>query len=186
MATIGYARVSTRDQDCSIQEAALKAAGCDVIRSEKRSGASVEGRQELQSILDFIRDGDTLVVTRIDRLARSLADLCQVTEALQRKGANLRALEQPVDTSTASGRAFFGMLGVFAQFERDLLRERQAEGIAKAKARGIYKGRKPAVPKEEVRRLAAEGIGPTGIARRLKVGRSSVYRALRDATPARD
>lgn len=178
MATIGYARVSTRDQDCSIQEAALKAAGCDVIRSEKRSGASVQGRQELQSILDFIRDGDTLVVTRIDRLARSLKDLCQLTETLQRKGANLRALEQPVDTSTASGRAFFGMLGVFAQFERDLFLERQAEGIAKAKARGVYRGRKATVPTDDIRRLAAAGARPTEIARKLGVGRSSVYRAL--------
>ncbi len=180
MATIGYARVSTTDQDCAIQESALRAAGCGIVRAEKRSGTTLQGRTELDAILTFIREGDTLVVTRIDRLARSLGDLCHVAETLRGKGANLRALEQPVDTSTATGKAFFGMLGVFAEFENDLRRERQMEGIAKAKARGVYKGRKPTVPVLEIKRLAAEGVGPAEIARRLKVGRSSVYRALAD------
>jgi DNA invertase Pin-like site-specific DNA recombinase len=178
MARIGYARVSSADQDCSIQEAALEAAGCDIVRSEKRSGTTLKGRDELDSVLTFIRKGDTLVVTRIDRLARSLGDLCRMAETLKEKGANLRALEQPVDTTTAAGKAFFGMLGVFAQFENDLRRERQMEGIAKAKARGVYKGRKPTVPVDEIKRLASEGAGPAEIARRLRVGRSSVYRAL--------
>ncbi len=176
--TIGYARVSTADQDCAIQEAALRAAGCGIVRAEKRSGTTLQGRTELDAILTFIREGDTLVVTRIDRLARSLGDLCRVAETLRGKGANLRALEQPVDTSTATGKAFFGMLGVFAEFENDLRRERQMEGIAKAKAKGVYKGRKPTVPVQEIKRLAADGVGPAEIARRLKVGRSSVYRAL--------
>lgn len=183
MASIGYARVSTADQDCSIQEAALKAAGCDLIRSEKRSAASLKGRTELGDILDFIHEGDTLVVTRIDRLARSLNDLLRVAERLQEKGANLRALEQPVDTSTASGRAFFGMLGVFAQFETELRKERQMEGIAKAKAEGRYRGRPPTVNGAEIRRLRAEGVRPSEIARRLNVARSSVYVALAGEEP---
>jgi DNA invertase Pin-like site-specific DNA recombinase len=178
MAKIGYARVSTDDQDCSIQTAALRDAGCEIIRSEKRSGASLTGRKELDAILTFIRDGDTLVVTRIDRLARSLKDLLAVAEALKGRGANLQAVEQPVDTTTASGRAFFAMLGVFAEFETEIRRERQMEGIAKAKARGVYKGRRRSVPIDEIKRLAAGGAKPLEIAKALRVGKSSVYRAL--------
>src|SRR5437764_11337631 len=117
MTIIGYARVSTTDQDLSIQEAALKAAGCDVIRAEKRSGTSTNRRTELQTVLDFIRSGDVLMVTRIDRLARSIGDLQDIVRALKAKGASLRATEQPIDTSTATGKCFLDMLGVFAEFE---------------------------------------------------------------------
>lgn len=176
MARIGYARVSTLDQDLTVQRAALRAAGCDPIRAEKVSGASREGRTELATILDFIGEGDTLVVTRIDRLARSIGDLQDVVRALKTKGAKLQATEQPIDTGTAAGKAFLDMLGVFAEFETNLRRERQAEGIARAKAAGIYKGRTSSVPAETVRRLRAEGLGPTEIARRLGIGRASVYR----------
>lgn len=178
MAIYGYARVSTTDQDCTIQEAALRAAGCDVIRSEKASGTSREGRQELETLLQFIRAGDVLVVTRIDRLARSMKDLQDIVHELKRKGVALRATEQPVDTSTAAGKAFLDMLGVFAEFETNLRRERQAEGIAAAKAAGVYTGRKPSIDTDQVRALAAEGIGPSEIARRMGIGRASVYRAL--------
>ena len=177
----GYARVSTDDQDCSIQEAALRAAGCTVIRSEKRTGTTTKGRNELATLLDFLRPGDTLTVTRIDRLARSVADLEKIVAALREKGAHLRATEQPVDTSTPAGKAFLQMLGVFAEFETALRKERQLEGIAKAKAAGVYKGRKPSVPVEEVRRLKAEGVGAAEIARRLDIGRASVFRALKGA-----
>lgn len=176
--TYGYARVSTEDQDCSIQESALRAAGCDIVRSEKRSGTSTKERQELATLLDFIRSGDTLMVTRIDRLARSVADLEKIVDTLKERGAFLRATEQPIDTSTAAGVAFLQMLAVFAQFETAIRRERQMEGIAKAKGAGVYKGRKPSVPVDEVRRLKAEGVRPADIARRLKIGRGSVYRAL--------
>src|SRR6201988_3236027 len=141
----GYARVSTTDQDLSIQEAALKAAGCGVIRSEKVSGTSTSGRQELATMLEFIRKGDALVVTRIDRLARSIGDLQDIVRALKAKGATLRATEQPIEPSTAAGKAFLDMLGVFAEFETNLRRERQMEGIAKAKTQGVYKGRKPSI-----------------------------------------
>jgi len=119
-------------------------------------------------------------VTRIDRLARSVGDLEAIVKTLKAKGAHLRATEQPIDTSTPAGVAFLQMLGVFAQFETALRRERQLEGIAKAKAEGRYKGRKPSVDPSKVRELRAAGIGPQEIARRLNIGRASVYRALGD------
>ncbi|MEH2510177.1 DNA invertase Pin-like site-specific DNA recombinase [Nitrobacteraceae bacterium AZCC 1564] len=178
MTKIGYARVSTTDQDLSIQIAALKAAGCDVIRSEKISGTSTTGRVELQTVLDFLRAGDVLTVTRIDRLARSIGDLQDIVRAVRDKGASLKATEQPIDTSTAAGKAFLDMLGVFAEFETNLRKERQLEGIAKAKAEGVYKGRKPSIDVDKVRALKAEGMGPAAIAKVLKIGRASVYRAL--------
>lgn len=176
--TIGYARASSEDQDCTIQVEALKAAGCTTVRAEKRSGNSREGRDELATVLEFLRPGDTLVVTRIDRLARSVKDLEDIVALIRGKDANLRVTEQPVDTSTAAGVAFLQMLGVFAQFETALRKERQMEGIAKAKAAGVYKGRKPSVPVEDVRRLKAQGISPSQISRQLGIGRASVYRAL--------
>jgi DNA invertase Pin-like site-specific DNA recombinase len=175
---IGYARVSTEDQDCTIQEAALRAAGCNIVRSEKKSGTSRDGRTELDTVLSFLRSGDTLVVTRIDRLARSLMDLETIVGELRGKGVHLKALEQPVDTSTPAGKAFLQMLGVFSEFETALRRERQMEGIAKAKASGVYKGRKASVPVDEVKRLSAAGVKPSEIAKQLGVGRTSVYRAL--------
>lgn len=178
MTTIGYARVSTTDQDCAIQEAALKAAGCDVIRSERKSGTTTAGRDELATVLEFLRPGDTLVVTRIDRLARSVGDLVTIVDAIGAKGATLRATEQPIDTSSAAGKAFLQMLGVFAEFEHAIRKERQLEGIAKAKAAGVYRGRKPSVDAAAIQRLHGEGKNPTEIARQLGVGRTSVYRAL--------
>ncbi len=179
MTLYGYARVSTTDQDLSLQEATLRAAGCQVIRSEKKTGTQREGRTELDLLLQFLRPGDTLVITRIDRLARSLKDLQDLVHELKSRGVTLKATEQPVDTSTAAGKAFFDMLGVFAEFETNLRRERQMEGIAAAKARGVYTGRKAKIDPEEVRRLyAEERLSPTAIARRLAIARSSVYRFL--------
>jgi DNA invertase Pin-like site-specific DNA recombinase len=179
MSTVmGYARVSTDDQDCSIQEAALSAAGCTIIRTEKRSGTTTKGRTELETLLAFLRPGDTLMVTRVDRLARSVSDLERIVAEIKERGAFLRATEQPIDTSTPAGVAFLQMLGVFAQFETAIRRERQMEGIAKAKSAGVYKGRKPTISFDEVRRLHGEGMRPTDIAKNLKIGRGSVYRAL--------
>ncbi|WP_448954970.1 recombinase family protein [Labrys neptuniae] len=179
MSTYGYARVSSADQDLSIQEAALRAAGCHVIRAEKKSGTRRDGRTEFETLLDFLRAGDTLMVTRIDRLARSIGDLQDIVRTLRSKGVALRATEQPIDTSTASGKAFLDMLGVFAEFETNLRRERQMEGIAAAKARGVYKGRRPSIDTAEIVRLQREDrLGATAIARRLGIGRASVYRAL--------
>jgi DNA invertase Pin-like site-specific DNA recombinase len=184
MPLYGYARVSTIDQDLRLQRAALKAAGCDVIRAEKASGSRRDGRTELQVLLDFVQPGDALVVTRIDRLARSMKDLQDIVHELKARGVALRATEQPIDTSTAAGKAFLDMLGVFAEFETNLRRERQLEGIAAAKARGVYTGRKPHIDPAAVRRLREqEKLGPSAIAKRLGIGRASVYRLL-DKTAA--
>ena len=183
MTVIGYARVSTTDQDLSIQETALRGAGCDVIRAEKQSGTSTQGRAELRTVLDFIGKGDVLLVTRVDRLARSIGDLQDIVRALKAKGASLRATEQPIDTSTAAGKCFLDMLGVFAEFETNLRRERQLEGIAKAKAAGVYKGRPASIDATRVREMKAQGLGPTEIAKALKIGRASVYRVLEERVP---
>lgn len=129
--------------------------------------------------MDFLRAGDALVVTRIDRLARSLRDLQNIVHELKQKGAYLKATEQPIDTSTAAGKAFLDMLGVFAEFETNLRRERQLEGIAAAKARGVYKGRPKSIDVAEIRRLLSEGAGPTKVASRMGIGRASVYRLAR-------
>jgi DNA invertase Pin-like site-specific DNA recombinase len=174
----GYARVSTEDQDLSIQQAALEAAGCLKIFAEKKSGTLRDGRTELQVLLDCVREGDTVVVTRIDRLARSMRDLQNLVHELGEKGVALKATEQPIDTSTAAGKCFLSMLGVFAEFETNLRRERQMEGIAKAKAQGAYRGRKPSIDIDRVKALQASGMGPAAIARELKMARSSVYRVL--------
>ena len=144
MASYGYARVSTTDQDLAGQREALARAGCSVIREETASGASMAERGELRTVLAFLGAGDELVVTRVDRLARSVSDLQDVVRELRAKGASLRCTEQPVDTGTPAGKAFLDMLGVFAEFETALRRERQMEGITRAKAAGKYKGRHPA------------------------------------------
>jgi DNA invertase Pin-like site-specific DNA recombinase len=175
----GYARVSSIDPDLRLQRAALKAAGCNVIRAEKASGGRRDGRTELQALLDFVQPGDTLIVTRIDRLARSMKDLKDIVHDLKTRGVALRATEQPIDTSTAAGKAFLDMLGVVAEFETNLRRERQLEGIAAAKARGVYSGRRPQIDPATVRELRdTEKLGPSAIAKRLGIGRASVYRLL--------
>ena len=178
MAIYVYARVSTLDQDASLQEDSLLKAGCDAVRSEKVSGSSRAGRQELETLLTFLRPGDTLMVTRIDRLARSVGDLQDIVRSLKANGVSLKATEQPIDTSTAAGKAFFDMLGVFAEFETSLRRERQMEGIAKAKVAGVYKGRRRTIDPAAVRGLKADGFGATQIAKKLGIGRASVYRVL--------
>jgi DNA invertase Pin-like site-specific DNA recombinase len=179
MAIYGYARVSSIDQDLSIQKQALHAAGCDVVRAEKATGTRRKGRTELENLLTFLRPGDTLVVTRIDRLARSIKDLQDIVFDLKAHDVTLKATEQPIDTRNAAGKAFLDMLGVFAEFETNLRRERQLEGIAAAKVRGAYHGRKSSINAGEVQRLRAEEhLGPTEIARRLGIGRASVYRIL--------
>lgn len=181
MAHYGYARVSTTDQDLSIQETSLKQAGCDIIRMEKVSGTSRQGRDELDILLQFIRSGDTLVVTRIDRLARSLKDLCEIVDTLLEKGAALKATEQPIDTSSPAGKAFLGMLGVFAEFETNIRLERQREGIAKAKAEGRYAGRKATAMEKapEVIKLLDTNMTKQAIADQVGIGVSSVYRIMR-------
>jgi DNA invertase Pin-like site-specific DNA recombinase len=135
--------------------------------------------------MEFLRPGDTLVVTRIDRLARSIRDLQNIVHELKERGVTLRATEQPIDTGTAAGKAFLDMLGVFAEFETNLRKERQFEGIVKAKADGVYKGRKPSIDVAKVRELWAQGMGATEIAKQLNIHRVSVYRALGELSKSR-
>ena len=174
----GYARVSTSDQDLEVQKNALLSYGCDTIREEKVSGTSLKGRSELQTLLEFLREGDELVVTRIDRLARSLRDLQNIMHDLTEKGVHFSATEQSVNTSTPEGKCFLDMLGVFAEFETRLRHERQMEGIKNAKARGVYKGRKQTVDVAKIRELASKGLMKTVIAKKLRISRATVYRAL--------
>jgi len=176
---IGYARVSTDDQDLSIQKAALDCDGCAIVFEEKRSGSQRGGRAQLGLALKVLTKGDTLVVLRLDRLGRSLRDLANIAHEIDQVGAHLRVIEQSVDTATSAGRAFFGMLAVFAQFETDVRRERQAEGIAKAKKAGVYTGGKPRIDRSEVVRRTSLGEGPAAVARALGVSRMSVYRILK-------
>lgn len=178
----GYARVSTDGQDLETQVEKLVQAGCEMVREEKVTGTTLEGRTELKTLLAFLRQGDVLTVTKIDRLARSVGDLQEIVKQIKAKGASLRASDQPIDTSTAAGKCFLDMLGVFAEFETNLRRERQTEGISRAKARGVYEGRKPTIDAAEICRLAAEGKGPTDIAKQLRIGRASVYRLLNKNT----
>jgi len=181
MSLVGYARVSTTDQDLSIQLELLRAAGCKKVFSEKISGAQKKGRTKLEDCLEYLREDDTLIVTRIDRLSRSLRDLQNLVYELKDQGIYLKATEQPIDTSTASGKAFLDMLGVFAEFETNLRRERQLEGIAKAKKEGKYKGRQPTARAKsyQVITLVREGFTRQAIADKLDIGIASVYRILK-------
>lgn len=179
---IGYARTSTLDQkaDLEVQIDELKKAGCEKVFEEQVSSVDVTARDQLAAALDFARDGGTLVVTRLDRLARSVAHLMQILEQLNGKGANLRILGLGIDTGNSTGKLILTVLGGIAEFERDIMLERQREGIAKAKAAGKYKGRKPTAmaKSKEVLALHKSGTGPTEIAKALGIGRASVYRIL--------
>jgi DNA invertase Pin-like site-specific DNA recombinase len=177
---VGYARTSTADQiagfDAQIQE--LKAAGCQKMFQEQVS--SVGKRAQLEAVLEYVREGDVLVVTKLDRLARSMADLMVMIQTLDHKAVGLRVLNLGMDTHTPTGKLMLTMLGGVAQFEREMMLERQREGVARAKAAGKYKGRKPIAPEQraEVVRLAGLGLTKAGIARKLGLGEASVYRIL--------
>ena len=179
----GYARTSSVSQQSSLdnQVSALEAAGCSIVRKEKVSGTSLKGRDELATLLEFLREGDELVVTRIDRLARSVRDLQNLVYELSQKGVSLMATEQPIDTSTSAGKCFLDMLSVFSEFETNLRHERQMEGVAKAKAEGRYTGRKASLDVERIKTLKAEGLGASAIAKMVGCSRGSVYRLLSEA-----
>jgi DNA invertase Pin-like site-specific DNA recombinase len=183
MALVGYARVSTLDQDSTTQIERLKAAGCTKIFSEKKSGTSQKGRTALDECLGFIREGDTLVFTKLDRLARSQRDLHNMVHDLEEKGVSIMALDQAIDTRTAAGKAFLGMLAVFAEFETNIRKERQLEGIAKAKEEGAYKGRKATAQakRAEVEALVSQGMTKQKIADTLGMSVASVYNVLKAA-----
>lgn len=182
---VGYARTSTLDQTAGLdaQERDLKAAGCTRIFREQVSSVDKDKRTALAEVLDWLREGDTLVVTKLDRLARSVAHLVEILDQLEAKGASLRILAMGIDTGTPTGNLMLTILGGVAEFERAIMLERQREGIAKAKAEGRYKGRKPTAraKADDVLTLHIDGVGATEIARRLGIGRASVYRILDDA-----
>ncbi|WP_425091086.1 recombinase family protein [Tropicimonas sp. S265A] len=179
---VGYARTSTLDQKAGLeaQETELAAAGCEKVFIEQVSSVDLGAREKLAEALDYIREGDTLVVTKLDRLARSVAHLLVVLETIDTKGASLRILSMGIDTGNATGKLMLTILGGVAEFEREIMLERQREGIAKAKAAGKYRGRKPTAQAKakEVKELHEQGIGATEIAKRLEIGRASVYRIL--------
>lgn len=181
-AIVGYARVSSAHQKLDVQITELTQAGVPskLIYKEKRSGRSMAERTELLRMLDSLDPGDTVICTRLDRLARSLSDLIKIGNMIADKKAHLKVLQQPVDTTTAAGRLFYQMLGAFSQFETDLRAERQAEGIAKAKERGQYKGRPASIDPAQILALANEDKGPTAIANALGITRQSVYRVARE------
>ena len=181
MARIGYARCSSQGQDLTIQEDRLRQAGCTIIRSEKVSGGSRNGRDELTSIMEFVREGDELVVLKLDRLGRNTRDVLNLVHELQTKRAVLNVLEPRFATTDVAGPILVTVLGMVAELERGFIRERQQAGIERAKANGVYKGRKPSVPVERVRAMRKEGVGPSAIARELRISRMSVHRALSPA-----
>ncbi len=175
---IGYARTSTVDQVAGLeaQERDLRGAGAERLFSEQIS--SVAKRAKLEEALQFVREGDTLLVTKLDRLARSVRDLLEIVERVSGKGVSLKILGMHLDTESATGRLMLQVLGAVAEFERGLMLERQREGIAKAKAAGKYRGRKPTVRarKAEIEGLLRSGVGAAEASRRLGISRSSVYR----------
>ena len=179
---VGYARTSTLDQTAGLeaQERDLTQAGCEKLFVEQVSSVDVTAREKLSEALEFVREGDTIVVTKLDRLARSVAHLLEIQAEIEDKGASLRILDMNIDTGTPNGRMMLTILGSVAQFEREIMLERQREGIAKAKAAGRYKGRAPTAKakSEEVVKLHEEGLGATAIAKQLGIGRASVYRIL--------
>ena len=186
---IGYARVSSRQQQLDIQETALVAAGVKKghLYMEKVSGRSRDGRAALDDMLSRgIRRGDTVLVTRLDRLARSTRDLLRIADILEDKGVDLKVLEQPIDTSSPTGRLFFTLLGAFAEFEASIRAERQREGIDAALAKGDdspFKGRPATIDGNVIKELSDAGMGPSLIARQMGIARSSVYRYLEETKP---
>lgn len=177
MKTYAYCRVSTFDQNTEVQqEAILKRYPDAIVMQEKASATSRDGRAQLELLLRVLGKGDKLVVWKLDRLARNMRDLSAIVDELAAKGANLEILDQSIDTSTASGKAFLQMLGVFAEFETNLRKERQLAGIEKAKAAGKYKGRKETVTSEQVIALLSTGMNKAEVSRKLGVSYRTILR----------
>lgn len=184
MTIFTYTRVSTLDQNMSIQMEALNTAYPNAVhRQEKKSGTTTKGRDVLNLLLDMMGHGDKIVVWKLDRLARNTGDLCRIVEALDQKGASLEILDQNIDTGTASGKAFLQMLGVFAEFENNLRKERQMAGIAKAKAEGKYMGRKPSLTEDQKKQIRAKnkaGMNPTQLSKEYGVSRGTIYNTMKE------
>lgn len=176
---IGYARVSSTSQHTDNQEAKLKAAGCTIIRTEKVSGRSLAGRDELATIIEFLRAGDVLVVTKLDRLGRNTRDVLNLVHTITDKGAHLQVLEPALTTEGEMGRVMITILSMVAEMELNRLKERREEGIAAAKVKGTYKGGVRTTDYAEVRKLVETGLSKAEVARRLKISRETVYQALK-------
>ena len=176
---VAYIRVSSSSQSLDVQREAVQKENVDKIFEEKVSGTSTQGRDKLREMLEFVREGDSVYITRTDRLARSILDLQLIVKELTDKGVGLVATEQPISTKDATSKCFLDMLGVFAEFETSIRKERQLEGIAKAKAKGVYKGGKAKISVDEIIRLREEGLGATAIAKKMNIHRDSVYRLLK-------
>jgi DNA invertase Pin-like site-specific DNA recombinase len=177
---LGYARTSTVEQGAGLEAQLRDLAACGVERTFQEQVSSVADRPQLAAALEYLRPGDALVVTKLDRLARSVADLLRIIQAIERKSAALRVLNLKLDTGTPTGRLMLTMLGAIAQFEREMMLERQREGIARAKTAGKYRGRAPTARAklDQIQAFRSQGIGASEIARRLGIGRASVYRLL--------
>jgi len=178
---IGYARVSSRTQSLDIQHKALTEAGCTKLFQEKMSGTRTNGRKELQKMLDYVRDGDVLIITKLDRLARSLPDLLKITARLDSKGVQLRCLDQAIDTTTPEGRITYQILGAVAEFETSIRKARQREGIDAALAKGPnspFKGRPAKIKRSDVEAALKELGSKAAAAKSLGISRDSVYRVL--------
>ncbi|MCJ2131183.1 recombinase family protein [Methylobacterium sp. E-045] len=180
MARIGYARVSTLDQDLDGQVARLKAEGCGVIRSEKVSGGSRDGRAELATVLEFLRPGDELMVTRLDRLGRDTRDVLNLIHEAEQRGAHVTVLDPHVSTRGEMGHVVLTVLGMVAQMERRFIKERQREGIERAKGSGAYVGGKRRLDRDRIMSLSKAGNGAAAIAAVLGCSRMQVYRVLRE------
>ena len=178
MSVYGYARVSSLSQKTEVQEKLLKDAGCSVIRTEKVSGKSRQGRDELANLMDFIADGDQLVVCKLDRLGRSTRDVLNLVHELEEKKASLRVLEPEIDTSGPMGKMILTVLGMVGEMELNHLKERQNAGIEAAKAKGVYKGRPVSLDHERIRELSANGMNISTIATQMKCSRGAVYKIL--------
>jgi DNA invertase Pin-like site-specific DNA recombinase len=178
---VGYARVSTQDQKPELQLDALKAAGCEKVFVEKASGAQRE-RPELIAALDYVRDGDTLVVWKLDRLARSMKQLIETVEGLEEKGIGFRSLTEAIDTTTAGGKLVFHVFGALAEFERSIIRERTRAGLDAARARGRKGGRPPKLKEADLKAaramLADKSITVEEVAKHLRVSPATLYRHL--------
>jgi len=178
---IGYARVSTLDQDPALQLDALATVGCSKIFEDRISGARAD-RPGLRQALDYARDGDVLIVWKLDRLGRSLPHLIETVAALEKRGVGFRSLTEAIDTTTPGGRLVFHLFGALGQFERDLIQERTRAGLAAAAARGRKGGRKPVVSADKLARahsMVAKGLTVREAATRLKIGKTALYEALR-------
>jgi DNA invertase Pin-like site-specific DNA recombinase len=175
---VGYARVSTTGQKLDVQMDRL--ADCDRVYHEKMSASSAHTRPELQKALDFVRDEDVFIVTKLDRLARSVVDLSEIVKKLQKKNVDLVVLDQGIDTTTIYGRLQFNILAAIGEFERELIRERSLEGRMKALQRGVKFGARPKLSAQELRELVndfkAPGCSKSEIAENYGISRASVYR----------